>query len=106
MHSEFLKKRYPQTVEFKFNVNRNRDEKVRHAWAVIIDKCKQKLTKALLDEMFEKYSNIKRLINQDLTELEKILTSKQLQEIKESLHKRSTGMAPVFAKKAKSQIQE
>ena len=105
MHYEFLKKRYPQTVEFKFNINRNRDEKVRHAWTVIIDECKQKLTKALLDEMFEKYSSIKGLINQDLTELETILTSKQLHEIKESLHKRSTGMAPVIAKKAKRQYE-
>ena len=55
--------------------------------------------------MFEKYSSIKGLINQDLTELEKILTSKQLHEIKESLHKRSTGMAPVIAKKAKRQYE-
>ena len=105
MHSELLKKRYPQTVEFKFNVNRNRDPKVRSTWIKIIDEYKQKLTKAILDDMFDKYSNVKGSINQDLTELEKILTSTQLQEIKESLHKRSTGMAPVIAKKARRQYE-
>ena len=105
MHSELLKNRYPQVVDFKFNVNRNRDDKVRTSWTKIIDECKQKLTKAILDEMFVKYSNIKGLINQDLTELEKILTSAQLQEIKGSLQKRSTGMAPVIAKKAKRQYE-
>ena len=105
MHSELLKKRYPQTVEFKFNVNRNRDPKFRSTWIKIIDECKHKLTKAILDDMFDKYSNVKGSINQDLTELEKILTSTQLHEIKESLHKRSTGMAPVIAKKARRQYE-
>ena len=105
MHSELLKKRYLQTVEFKFNVNRNRDPKVRSAWIKIIDECKHKLTKAILDEMFDKYSSVKGLINQDLTELERILTSTQLQEVKESLQKRSTGMAPVIAKKARRQYE-
>ena len=105
MHSELLKHRYPQIVDFKFNVNRNRDDRVRTTWTQIIDDCKQKLTKAILDEMFVKYSNIKGLINQDLTELEKILTSTQLQEIKGSLQKRSTGMAPMIAKKARRQYE-
>ena len=59
MHSELLKKRYPQTVEFKFNVNRNRDDKVRKAWTKIIEECKEKLTKAILDEMFEKTRALK-----------------------------------------------
>ena len=103
MHGELLKKVYPSIVEFKFNFNRNRNEKIKQAWSLIIDECKQRLTKALLDEMVERYSTIKNLISQDFVELEKILSNQQLQEIRESLQKRTTGMAPLIAMRTQRQ---
>ena len=103
MHSELLKKLYPPTVEFRFNINKNRSEKVQQTWTQVLDKCKQRLNKALVDEMFEKYDALKGLISQDFLKLEKILNSKQLQEIKDSLQKWSSGMVPVRAMKAQCQ---
>ena len=106
LHTEFLKiKMYPPAVEFKFNNNKNRSEKVQNTWTQALNQWKQKMTKALLDEMFERYSNIKGLISHDFLELEKVLDSKQLQEIRDSLQQRSTNIAPVVSMKAKRQYE-
>ena len=91
MRSELLKKVYPPTVEFKFNINKNRSEKVKQAWTQILDECKQRLTKALLDEMYERYATIKGHISQYFLKLQKILNSKQLQEIRDTLQKGAQG---------------
>ena len=47
MHSELLNNTFPPTVEFRFNVNKNRSDNVESAWSNIITECKQKLTKVL-----------------------------------------------------------
>ena len=79
MHSELLKKVYPPSVEFKFNINKTKSDKVQEAWATIIQECKQKLTKALLDDLFHKYSLVKQQIESDFQQLHQIVNSIQLQ---------------------------
>ena len=73
IHCELLKKIYPPSVDFKFNINKSRSDKVQTSWKVILDECKQKLTKTLLDELFTKYSQVKDHIAKDYQTLGNIL---------------------------------
>ena len=104
MHSEMLKKIYPPSVEFKFNINKTRSDKVQVAWSTIIEECKQKLTKTLLDDLFAKYTQVKQSIESDFQQLHEILSISQLQEIKDSLNSRCSKLAPTYTAKAKRQF--
>ena len=105
MHTQLLKGVYPSSVQFKFNINTNRSDKVKKYWETIIRDCKHKLTTVLLDELFERYSNIKDAISTDYDELAKILNESQIMEIKDFLKKRDHGMAPILAQKNKRQYE-
>ena len=104
MHSELLKGIYPSCVQFKFNINSTRSEPIRNSWEKSIKECKERMTKALLDDLFVKYSNLKDSINKDYDHLSRILTETQVREIKESLKKRDVGMAPMLELKTKRQF--
>ena len=105
MHGELLKKVYPPSVDFKFNINQSRSDKVQASWKVILDECKQKLTKTLLDELFTKYSQVKDHIAKDYQSLGNILTAVQLQKIRESLQTTCSRIAATYSKKAKRQYE-
>ena len=106
MHSELLKKVYPPSVEFKFNINKTRSDRVQVAWTTAIQECKHKLTKALLDDLFHKYSLVKQQIESDFQQLHQILNSAQLEEIKDSLNTRCSRLAPTYTNKAKRQFEK
>ena len=67
--------------------------------------CKHKLTTALLDELFERYSSIKDAISTDYDQLARILNENQIIEIKDFLKKREQGMAPMLAQRNKRQYE-
>ena len=104
MHSELLKGIYPSCVQFKFNINSTRSEPIRKAWEKSIKECKERMTKALLDDLFVKYSTLKDAIGKDYDQLTRILTDTQVREIKDSLKKRDVGMAPMLELKTKRQF--
>ena len=105
MHSHLLKRVYPSSVQFKFNINNNRSDKVKKQWNFLLNDCKSRMTKVLLDELFEKYSLIKDTINTDYDELSKILDNQQIIEIKDFLKKRDQGMAPILVQRNKHQYE-
>ena len=105
MHSELLKGIYPSCVHFKFNINSTRSEPVRKTWEKCIKECKERMTKAILDDLFVKYSSLKESINKDYDQLTRILTESQVREIKDSLKKRDLGMAPMLVLKTKRQFE-
>ena len=105
MHSELLKGVFPTCVQFKFNINSTRSEAVRKTWDQTIRECKEKMTKALLNDMFTKYSTLKGQISRDYDQLALILNEDQIKEIKDSLRKRDVGMAPVLEHRTKRQYE-
>ena len=105
MHSELVKGVFPTCVQFKFNINSTRSEAVRKAWDQTIRECKEKMTKALLNNMFAKYGTLKDQISKDYDHLALILNEDQIKEIKDSLRKRDVGMAPVLEHRTKRQYE-
>ena len=83
MHSELLKGVFPTCVQFKFNINSTRSEVVRKTWDQTIRECKEKMTKALLNDMFTKYGTLKDQISKDYDQLALILNEDQIKEIKD-----------------------
>ena len=59
MHTELLKTAHPACVEFNFNVSSNKSNSVRKSWELSIKECKERMTKAILDDLFVKYSSVK-----------------------------------------------
>ena len=106
MHSELLKCVYPTCVQFKFNISSTRSEPVRKTWDQAIKECKQKMTKALLNDMFTKYGSLKDQIGKDYDQLALILDEVQIKEIKDSLRKRDVGMAPILEHKSGLQYKQ
>ena len=105
MHSQLLKGIYPSCVQFKFNINSTRSEPVKKSWERCIKECKDRMTKALLDDLFVKYSSLKNSISKDYDQLSHILNETQIREIKDSLRKRDVGMAPILELKTKRQFE-
>ena len=105
MHTELLKGAYPACVQFRFNTSSNKSDSVRKIWELSLKECKEKMTKALLDDLFVKYSSVKNIIMKDYDKLSKILSPNQIMEIKDSLRKRDQGMAPMLAERSKRQYE-
>ena len=105
MHTELLKGVFPTCVQFRFNINSTRSDSVRKAWEGILKDCKERMTKALLNDMFTKYSALKEQINKDYDQLALLLTEQQIREIKDSLRKRDVGMAPTIEHRSKRQYE-
>ena len=105
MHGELLKGVFPTCVQFKFNMNSTRSEPVKESWEQAIKECKEKMTKALLNDMFTKYGTLKEQIGRDYDQLTMILDENQIKEIKDSLKKRDAGMAPMLEQKATRQYE-
>ena len=101
MHSELLKGVYPTCVQFKFNINSTRSEKVRKTWDQAIKECKENMTKALLNDIFTKYESLKDQIGKDYDQLALILD-----EVKDSLRKRDVGMAPILEHRSGRQYEQ
>ena len=106
MHSELLKGVYPTCVQFKFNINSTRSEPVRKTCDQAMKECKEKMTKALLNDMFTKYGSLKDQIGKDYDQLALILDETQIREIKDSLRKRDVGMAPILEHKSGRQYEQ
>ena len=51
--------KYPNAVDFRFNVNNTRDPTLRKKWERTIQKCKEELTRALPKDMHSKYGQMK-----------------------------------------------
>ena len=81
--------------------NKSMSEKVQAAWTFMINECKYKLSKTLLDDLFSKYSQVKQQIDTDFQQLDAILAGSQLQKIKQSLQTRCSKLAPTYTIKAK-----
>ena len=103
MHSELLKGVFPTCVQFKFNINSTRSEV--KTWDQTIRECIEKMTKALLNDMFTKYGTLKDQISKHYDQLALILNVDQIKEIKDSLRKRDVGMAPVLEHRTKHQYE-
>ena len=103
MEAKLAKKEYPSAVNFRFNINATRDPKLRECWSTIIHSCKADLTKAMIDDMYRKYNQLKSQIAKEYCELEEILNPEQFHEIRRTLEDKSKGMAPVILQKKEKQ---
>ena len=103
MEARLAKREYPNAVNFRFNINATRDPKLRDSWSSIIHSCKADLTKAMIEDMYRKYNQLKSQIAKEYCELETILNPEQFHEIKRTLEDKSKGMAPVMLQKKEKQ---
>ena len=104
LESNMGKNIFPGSVDFKFITNSTRDPALKARWTSIILNCKKDLTKAMIDDLYKKYNQVKDTINTKLAELEGHLEPDQYREIKASLNTRAKGMTPVFLKKKEAQF--
>ena len=95
---------FPKSVDFRFITNSTRDPTLKNRWASIILNCKKELTRAMIDDLYTKYGQIKDTINTKLIELETHLEPEQYAEIKAALNIRAKGMTSVFLKKKEQQF--
>ena len=95
---------FPKSVDFKFITNSARDPALKARWTTIIQNCKKDLTKAMIDDLYKKYNQVKDTINTKLIEIEGHLEPAQYNQIKASLNVRAKGMTPVFLKKKELQF--
>ena len=96
--------KFPTSVDFRFSANNTRDPTLRSNWEQIILKCKQDLTKSLLDDMHAKYGQIKGLIDQNLRDLQGHLDRDQLSEIQSTLNSKFKQMAPIILQRKEKQF--
>ena len=104
LETNMTKNIFPRSVDFRFVTNSTRDPALKARWTNIILDCKKDLTKAMIDDLYKKYNQVKDTINTRLAELEGHLEPDQYREIKASLNTRAKGMTPVFLKKKEAQF--
>ena len=104
MEGKLSKNQYPSSVDFKFNINSNRNPVLKDAWSRTIRKCKTDLTLALIEDLQSTYSRTKAAIAKELAELETLLNQQQFQEIKDSLTNKFKQMAPTLMERKQNQF--
>ena len=73
-------------------------------WERTIQKCKEALTNAFLEDMHSKYGQIKGQIDKDFADLQMMLNDDQLTEITKSLGENFKQMAPMVLQKKERQF--
>ena len=105
LESKLQKNVYPTAVDFRFNINRTRNPKLKEVWSSSIRRCKTEMTQALISDLQTGYNTVKSDIAKQWIELEIHLEADQLREIKDSLSTRFKQMAPAFLEKKERQYE-
>ena len=90
---------FPVQCNFKCSPPVSADEVFKQKWTEATAKCKRDITLLWVEEMNQKYSNIKLEIQSTLSEIEGHLTQEQFKEIQDSLSSKYKTSAPAQLEK-------
>ena len=98
--------KFPVQASFICNTPSNRDTVFRDKWSQITNDAKHKLTQLILDDLNIKYQGVKLDVQANFTDLHKLLTRSQFEEITKFLSDRYKATAEAGLNKVSKRINQ